>query len=72
MKRKKFLLNFIFIYFQGASECELLNIGTLDVPLASKWLSIYYGNSFIPDRDLRIIHFCFQSPAAARVENNNL
>jgi hypothetical protein len=51
---------------RGASECDQINIGALGAPLSSKWLTIYYGNSFIPDRDLRIIHFCFQSPAVAR------
>jgi len=57
----------IFYFFvQGANECEQVNIGTLDVPLASKWLTIYYGNSYIPERDLRVIHFCFQSPVVAR------
>jgi len=54
---------------QLATECEQLNIGALDVPLASKWLTIYYGNSYIPDRDLRTIHFCFPSPALARVSS---
>ncbi len=44
-------------------------MGGLDIPLSSKWLTIYYGNTFIPDRDLRIIHFCFQLPTVARVEN---
>jgi hypothetical protein len=54
---------------QLATECEQLNIGALDVPLASKWLTIYYGNSYIPDRDLRTIHFCFPTPALARVSS---
>ncbi|CAF0980766.1 unnamed protein product [Adineta steineri] len=51
---------------RGASECEQIHIGVLDVQLSSKWLTIYYGNSFIPDKDLRIIHFCFHSPTVAR------
>jgi hypothetical protein len=46
-----------------------MNLGAPDVSLASKWLTIYYGNSFIPDRDLRIIHFSFPSPAFARVKD---
>ncbi|CAF3653024.1 unnamed protein product [Rotaria sordida] len=51
---------------RGATECEQMNIGVMDVPLSSKWLTIYYGNTFIPDRELRIIHFCFHSPTVAR------
>ena len=48
-----------------------MNIGVLDVPLTFKWLTIYYGNTFIPDRDLRVIHFCFQSPTVARVKSRH-
>jgi hypothetical protein len=54
---------------QGAHECEQVNIGELDVPLVHKWLSIYYGPSFVPDRDLRIVHFSFQSAQLAQVEH---
>ncbi|CAF4178785.1 unnamed protein product [Rotaria sp. Silwood2] len=51
---------------RGATECEQMNIGVMDVPLSSKWLTIYYGNTFIPDRELRVIHFSFHSPTVAR------
>ncbi|CAF1016252.1 unnamed protein product [Rotaria sp. Silwood1] len=51
---------------RGAIECEQMNIGVMDVPLSSKWLTIYYGNTFIPDRELRVIHFSFHSPIVAR------
>ncbi|UJR30175.1 hypothetical protein I4U23_017715 [Adineta vaga] len=50
---------------RGASDCEQIHIG-VRTPLSDKWLTIYYGNSFVPDRDLRIIHFCFSSPSIAR------
>ena len=62
-------MKFSSINFQGANECEHMNLGALDVPLSSKWLTIYYGNSYIPDRDLRIIHFCLPSSTIAQVEN---
>ncbi|CAF0835097.1 unnamed protein product [Rotaria sordida] len=40
------------------------NIGVLDVPIASKWLTIYYGNTFVAS-DMRLIHFYFESPSIA-------
>ncbi|CAM4854342.1 unnamed protein product [Rotaria socialis] len=51
---------------RGAIENDQMNIGIKDVPLSSKWLTIYYGNTFVPDRDLRVIHFFFPSAAIAR------
>lgn len=39
----------------------------LDVSLALKWVSIYYGHTFVPSNELRIIHFCFKTPNLARV-----
>ncbi|CAF1212762.1 unnamed protein product [Adineta ricciae] len=50
---------------RGALDCEQIHIG-VRASLEDKWLTIYYGNSFVPDRDLRIIHFCFSSPTIAR------
>lgn len=40
----------------------------LDAPRSSKFVSIYYGNTFVASNDLRIIHFIFQSPNSAQVE----
>ncbi|CAF5128659.1 unnamed protein product, partial [Rotaria magnacalcarata] len=51
---------------RGAIENDQMNIGIKDVPLSLKWLTIYYGNTFVPDRDLRVIHFSFPSTAIAR------
>jgi hypothetical protein len=52
-------------------ECfEEIKFGTLDVSLALKWVSIYYGNTFVVSNDLRIIHFCFKTPTIARVEKD--
>jgi hypothetical protein len=42
-------------------------MGALDVPLASKWLTIYYGETFVPSPDLRILHFSCISQSIARV-----
>ncbi|CAF4392246.1 unnamed protein product, partial [Didymodactylos carnosus] len=50
---------------KDAIKCEQMNIGA-DVPVQDKWLTIYYGHTFVPDRELRAIHFCFESPSLAK------
>ncbi|CAF5086450.1 unnamed protein product [Rotaria sp. Silwood1] len=49
---------------QGHEYFQKNNIGVLDVPIASKWLTIYYGNTYVPT-ELRLIHFYFESPSIA-------
>lgn len=41
--------------------------GVLDVPIRSKCVSIYYGNTFVVSNELRIIHFIFELPIVAQV-----
>ncbi|CAF4599281.1 unnamed protein product [Rotaria sp. Silwood1] len=49
---------------QGHEYFQKNNIGVLDVPIQSKWLTIYYGNTYVPT-ELRLIHFYFESPSIA-------
>ncbi|CAF1262910.1 unnamed protein product [Rotaria magnacalcarata] len=49
----------------GAEYFDQNHIGVLDVPVTSKWLTIYYGNTFVAS-ELRIVHFYFESTSLAR------
>ncbi|CAF3790284.1 unnamed protein product [Rotaria socialis] len=49
----------------GVEYFDQNHIGLLDVPVTSKWLTIYYGNTFVAS-ELRIVHFYFESPSLAR------
>ncbi|CAF0790607.1 unnamed protein product [Adineta steineri] len=46
---------------RGAEQCRKVNIGTLGDPLLSKWLTINYGDTFVPSPYLRTIHFSCKS-----------
>ncbi|CAF4367532.1 unnamed protein product, partial [Didymodactylos carnosus] len=44
---------------------EQMNID-VDVPVQDKLLTIYYGHTFVPDKELCAIHFCFDSPSLVK------
>ncbi|CAF1292687.1 unnamed protein product [Didymodactylos carnosus] len=46
-------------------KCEQMNID-VDVPVQDKLLTIYYGHTFVPDKELCAIHFCFDSPSLVK------
>lgn len=56
-----------FCLHQGADCLDKYGFGVTDVPLISRWLSIYYGNNYGVS-DLQIVHFCFKTQAIAKVE----
>ncbi|UJR16323.1 hypothetical protein I4U23_003229 [Adineta vaga] len=45
-----------------AEDCPELQYGGI---LTSRWLTIYYGNTFVPTQNFRIIHFAFQYSTTA-------
>ncbi|CAF2635840.1 unnamed protein product [Rotaria sp. Silwood2] len=49
---------------QGYEYFQKNNIGDLDVSIASKWLTIYYGNTYVAT-ELRLIHFYFERSSTA-------
>ncbi|CAF1472156.1 unnamed protein product [Adineta ricciae] len=49
-----------------AKNCPELKLHLLDGWFATKWLTLSYGNTFVPSHNFRTVHFVFKSSEVAR------